>query len=65
MERAVEVETDPERTANYTKVLAGDRKMADHERVLRGPDFNLEVLIEQEERYRPAAGRKPGRCFTR
>ncbi|MEW5961914.1 MAG: hypothetical protein AB1801_29685 [Chloroflexota bacterium] len=51
LERAVALETEPDLIADYTAVLADARLMAEHERALRGPDFTLEALIEQEELY--------------
>ena len=70
LERAVELETNPDLIAEFTKVLADARKMAEHERALRGPNFTLEALIEQEDLYQQgvqlmSAGRwrEAGRVF--
>ena len=66
----MELETNPDLIAEFTKVLADARKMAEHERALRGPNFTLEALIEQEDLYQQgvqlmSAGRwrEAGRVF--
>ncbi len=53
-EQAVALETDPDLRADCINKLADARKAAEHERALRGPDFTLAELVEQEELYQQA-----------
>ena len=50
-EKAVELETDPGQRKKFTEILAQTREMAESERALRGPDFTLEQLEEQQELF--------------
>lgn len=50
-ERAMHLEQDPALLEKMTDELAFSRKMAEASRALRGLDFTLEQLIEQEELF--------------
>jgi tetratricopeptide (TPR) repeat protein len=50
-EKAVELETDPGQRKKFTKILAQTRRLAESERALRGPDFTLEQLEEQQDLF--------------
>jgi superkiller protein 3 len=50
-EKAVEFETDPQQHQKFVEILAQTREMAESERALRGPDFTLEQLQEQQELF--------------
>ncbi len=50
-EKAVELETDPQQRKNYIEILTETRQMAEEERALRGPDFSLEQLREQQNLF--------------
>ncbi len=50
-EEALEREADPEMREKYTEILAQTREMAEQERALRGSDFTLEQLREQQELF--------------
>jgi len=54
LERALALETDEQRRANIDREVKVSRQMAEHDRVLRGPDFTLDQLLDQEERYQQA-----------
>ena len=47
-EKAVELESDLRQRNKFTEILAQTREMAESERALRGPDFTLEQLQEQQ-----------------
>lgn len=50
-EKAAELETDPRQRKKFTEILAQTREMAENERALRGPDFTLAQLEEQQELF--------------
>ena len=50
-EKAVELASDPQQRHKFTEILAQTRQMAESERALRGPDFSLEQLQEQQELF--------------
>jgi tetratricopeptide (TPR) repeat protein len=54
LERAVELERDGEMAERYAEELAFSRKIAEQSRALRGPDFTLDQLLEQEELFQQA-----------
>jgi tetratricopeptide (TPR) repeat protein len=53
-ERAVALEQDPALVSKFTQELEFSYQIAQQSRTLRGPDFTLEQLIEQEERFQTA-----------
>jgi len=54
LERALELESKPELRKDYEEELAFIRKIAYEEMALRGPDFTLDNLIEQQELFQSA-----------
>lgn len=50
-EKAVELEKDPVVRGKYTEVLVQTREVAEKERAMRGPDFTLEQLRQQQELF--------------
>jgi tetratricopeptide (TPR) repeat protein len=52
LEKAVKLETDPILRAKYSDTLTETQEMAEQERALRGPDFTLDQLMEQQELFR-------------
>jgi len=51
IERAIELNTRSELAEKFDKELQFGRKMAEESRKLRGPDFTLDQLIEQEDLF--------------
>jgi len=51
LEKAIELETDPELRKKYSEVLSQTRELAERDRALRGPDFTMEELREQHELF--------------
>ena len=54
LERALELGSKPELRKDYEEALAFIRKIAYEEMALRGPDFTLDDLIEQQELFQSA-----------
>jgi len=54
LERALELGSKPELRKDYEEALAFIRKIAYEEMALRGPDFTLDDLVEQQELFRSA-----------
>jgi tetratricopeptide (TPR) repeat protein len=54
LERALELGSKPELRKDYEEALAFIRKIAYQEMALRGPDFALDDLIEQQELFQSA-----------
>jgi tetratricopeptide (TPR) repeat protein len=50
-EKAVELETDPQQRQKFIEILTQTRKMAEQERGMRGPNFTLDQLQEQQELF--------------
>jgi len=50
-EKAVELEKDPAQRQQFIELLAQTREMAESERAIRGPDFTLEQLQEQQNHF--------------
>jgi tetratricopeptide (TPR) repeat protein len=50
-EKAIELEKDPDQREKFIEILAETRQMAEGERALRGVDFTLEQLGEQQELF--------------
>ncbi len=53
-ERALALESDPEMASRISEELRLAREWAEHDRAMRGPDFTLDQLIEQEALYHQA-----------
>jgi tetratricopeptide (TPR) repeat protein len=51
LEKAVELEKDPAQRQQFIALLAQTREMAESERALRGPNFTLEQLQEQQNLF--------------
>ncbi len=51
LEKAVSLEKDPAQRQKFIELLAQTREMAESERALRGPDFTLEQLQEQQNHF--------------
>ena len=51
IERAMELKTRSELAEKFDKELQFGRKMAEESRKLRGPDFTLDQLVEQEDLF--------------
>jgi tetratricopeptide (TPR) repeat protein len=54
LERAIALEKNPDLRKQFKEELVFSRTMAESEMALRGPDFSLEQLIEQQEIYQQA-----------
>ncbi len=54
LEKAVELEKDPAQRQKFIELLAQTREMAESERAIRGPDFTLEQLQEQQNHFAQA-----------
>ena len=54
LEQALELETTPNLQNGYKDALAFSHKLCREELAIRGPDFTLEQLIEQQEMYQNA-----------
>ncbi len=50
-EKAVELESNPQQRQKFVEILAETREMAEQERAMRGPDFTLDQLHEQQELF--------------
>ncbi len=51
LEKAVELEKDPAQRQQFIELLAQTQEMAESERAMRGPDFTLEQLQEQQNHF--------------
>jgi len=51
LEKAINLEKEPAQRQQFIELLAQTREMAESERALRGPDFTLEQLQEQQNLF--------------
>ncbi len=51
LEKAVSLEKEPAQRQKFIELLAQTREMAESERAMRGPDFTLEQLQEQQNHF--------------
>lgn len=63
-ERAVQLEGNGSMAAQYAQALQASREHARQNMALRGPDFTLEQLIEQEELFQQAIGHMNAERWT-